>query len=81
MSNFYRITKHPESGQRLPAQWIDDHFGPHRYGIKFSDGKIFTESDIQAVEDPNPIGAEASHSKTIFYFWDESAVIRSRDKT
>lgn len=46
MSNFTRMTKHPETGEMRMADWLDDHFGRHRYGVRFPDGKIFDEAEI-----------------------------------
>lgn len=46
MSNFSQLTKHPETGKIEEADWLDDHFGRHRYGIRFADGQVFTPSQI-----------------------------------
>jgi hypothetical protein len=35
MSNYKRYTKHPEYGTWEEAQWIDNHFGEHNYGVIF----------------------------------------------
>lgn len=43
MSNYNRVTKHPETGQFEPADWLDCYFGPRRYGVKFADGQVFEE--------------------------------------
>lgn len=40
MSNYLRTTKHPKTGNWETAHWLDDHFGPHQYGVKFEDGTI-----------------------------------------
>jgi hypothetical protein len=45
MSSFIRKTKHPNTGRYEDADWLDDYFGKHRYGVKFPDGKIF-EADL-----------------------------------
>jgi hypothetical protein len=46
MSNFKRITKHPNTGKFEEAEWLDDYFGKHKYGVKFpSDGNIYRDSD------------------------------------
>lgn len=52
MSNYQQFTKHPDTGKWEFATWIDDHFGHHRYGIKFRDEKIFREEQIELV---NPV--------------------------
>jgi hypothetical protein len=42
MSNFIKQTKNPMTGRWENAEWLDDHFGPHRYGVRFpSSGEIF----------------------------------------
>lgn len=35
MANYYRWTKHPKDKEFQVALWMDDYFGPHRYGIQF----------------------------------------------
>lgn len=49
MSNYTQPTKHPETGEILAAEWIDDYFGRHKYGVRFPDGKIF---DARQIESP-----------------------------
>ena len=42
MSNYSALTRHPVTGTAEVADWIDDYFGRHRYGVLFkSDGRIF----------------------------------------
>ena len=42
MSNYHAPTKHPITGAIEMADWLDDHDGKHRYGVRFpSDGKIY----------------------------------------
>ena len=49
MSNFERLTEHPETGEMKSASWLDDYFGKHKYGVKFKgEDKIYKESEIQA---------------------------------
>lgn len=50
MSNFYKDTRHPITGEIEPALWIDDYFGRHRYGVMFLDGRIFREDEIESDE-------------------------------
>jgi len=40
MSTFNRLTKNLSTGKWEVATWIDDHFGRHKYGVKFPDGTI-----------------------------------------
>ena len=41
MSNYYRLTKHPITGKWGTAEWVDNYFGHHMYGVKFKDGCVF----------------------------------------
>lgn len=41
MSNYTADAIHPETGEIEEAEWLDDHYGRHRYGVRFKDGKIF----------------------------------------
>ena len=48
MSNFIAPTRYPdEAGEIQPATWLDDYFGPHEYGVRFPDGKVFHEREIR----------------------------------
>ena len=50
MSNFTRITKHPDFGTFEEATWID--MGRIKgYAVLFKDGKIFREKDIKEWRD------------------------------
>lgn len=35
MSNYFQLTKHPVTGEIERAEWIDDYFGRHKYGVRF----------------------------------------------
>lgn len=35
MSSYTRETKHPKTGKWERADWIDDMFGSHHYGVVF----------------------------------------------
>lgn len=35
MSTYQRVTKNPITGKFELATWLDDYFGPHRYGVRF----------------------------------------------
>jgi hypothetical protein len=43
MSNYIEDTYHPETGEVFAAEWLDDYYGRHRYGVRFPDGKVFNE--------------------------------------
>lgn len=47
MSDFYQTAKHPKTGEVELAQWIDDYFGPHQYGVRFQDGTVFHADRIE----------------------------------
>lgn len=47
MSNFRQNTKHPVTGDFEWADWLDNYFGPHKYGVMFPDGKIFNPEVIE----------------------------------
>ena len=44
MSNFLKKTKNPRTGKFEMATQLDNYFGQHNYGVKFKDGKIYTEN-------------------------------------
>lgn len=47
MSNYKKLTRHPKTGEWVEADWLDDYFGPHHYGVKFPDGTV---EDLREVE-------------------------------
>lgn len=47
MSSYTKLTKHPKTGKWLMAEWLDDYFGQHRYGIRFPNGEIFDERKVK----------------------------------
>lgn len=46
MSSYLKESKHPHTDKWEMAAWLDDHFGLHRYGVKFLDGKVFDVRDF-----------------------------------
>lgn len=56
MSSYYKTTKHPVTDKWERANWIDDCFGPHKYGVEFSDGNIYNpeEMELETREDVEP---------------------------
>lgn len=47
MSSYIKTTKHPETGAIEQAEWLDDYFGQHNYGVRFpSDGKVFRADEF-----------------------------------
>jgi len=43
MSSYKRLTKHPITGEWKNAWWLDDFFGHHRYGVRFTEGDDLSE--------------------------------------
>ncbi len=68
MSNYAALTKHPETGEWVNATWVDDHFGRHRYGVFFPDGKVFREEQIDGVD----IYGVSDDESTTIQHWDKS---------
>lgn len=46
MSNYFQLTQHPDTGKMENAEWLDDYFGKHKYGVRFPDGKVFDERSL-----------------------------------
>lgn len=42
MSSYLKTTKNPETGKFEIAAWLDDYFGRHRYGVKLSNGSVYS---------------------------------------
>jgi hypothetical protein len=51
MSSYIRRTKNPRTGEFEDAEWIDDHFGRHQYGVSLSSsGQIYGTNDSRKWE-------------------------------
>jgi len=47
MSSYSKITKHPITGKWEMAQWLDDYFGKHHYGVRFpSEDKVYNPDEV-----------------------------------
>jgi hypothetical protein len=57
MSNFIRRTKNPDTGQFEDAEWLDDYFGRHRYGVRFPGGGVVKVADGYDWEFEDPTSA------------------------
>lgn len=44
MSDFIRRTKNPKTGRFEEAEWLDNYYGPHQYGVRFPDGTVYPET-------------------------------------
>jgi len=47
MSNFPSKAYHPMTGELETVAMLDNHFGHGEYGVKFPDGDIFREADVE----------------------------------
>jgi hypothetical protein len=47
MSNYYSKAINPETGKLEEAVFLDDYFGKHEYGVKFSNGNLYKIKDIK----------------------------------
>ena len=54
MSNYSAKTFHPITKTLEDADWLDDHFGHHQYGVRFAGGDIFKAHRCEQV---GPIAA------------------------
>ena len=50
MSNYQKVTRHPFNGKYEVAQWLDDYFAPHVYGVQFSDGKVYPVDMVEKAQ-------------------------------
>jgi len=50
MSNYYEDTVHPFTKAVEKAEWLDDYFGKHQYGVRFLDGQIFKADECAVVD-------------------------------
>lgn len=48
MSSYIDKAVHPETGIEEDASYLDDYFGKHEYGVRFSDGKVFRIHEVIA---------------------------------
>jgi hypothetical protein len=46
MSDYRAPAYNPESGRVEEADWIDNHFGHHIYGVKFGDGQVWHVANV-----------------------------------
>lgn len=54
MSSFYKPTKHPETGKWENAEWLDNYFAQHGYGVRFPDGSVWNPDETKLeTQDPS----------------------------
>lgn len=51
MSDFIRETIHPIKRVAERAEWLDDYYGKHQYGVRFPDGQVFHEDVVREAEE------------------------------
>lgn len=42
MSNYKGLARHPMTDTLEVAEWLDDYFTKHVYGVRFSDGNVYS---------------------------------------
>lgn len=48
MSNFTRVAWNPRERVARAANWLDDYFGRHQYGVKFDgDDKVYRPEEVE----------------------------------
>lgn len=47
MSSFIKETKNPRTKKMEKAEWLDDYFGHRIYGIRFPDGRVYEEDELE----------------------------------
>ena len=48
MSSYMKLTRQPDGDQGWHmAQWLDDYFGRHQYGVFFPNGKVYRADDYE----------------------------------
>lgn len=47
MSNYQQETQNPLTKKWEMATWMDDYFGHHNYGVRFSDGTIYNPREVE----------------------------------
>jgi hypothetical protein len=50
MSHNRTEARHPITGEIEQADYLDDYFGPHEHGVRFDDGRIYTQAYLERVE-------------------------------
>jgi hypothetical protein len=64
MSNFTRAAYNPKERVVRAAAWLDNHFGPHRYGIAFDgDPVVYQPSQVEIPLDVVFVPMSAKDSK------------------
>lgn len=54
MSHFSDYARHPKTGKIELANFIDDFFGKHRYGVRFPSDNTTYDPDVHNIERVKP---------------------------
>lgn len=47
MSSYISKAINPRTGKEEDALFLDDYYGKHRYGVRFSDGHTYKLEDVE----------------------------------
>jgi len=47
MSNYRASAINPKTGKGEEATFLDNYWGPSKYGVKFKDGKVYRKDDLE----------------------------------
>lgn len=61
MSTYYKQTKNPATGKFEKAEWRDDYFGSHHYGVFFNNGSIIDPWKVELETEENYSHLSHSH--------------------
>lgn len=50
MSSFQREAINPKTGEIELADFLDDYYGRHQYGVKFNDGCVYKEEEVKQID-------------------------------
>lgn len=67
MSNYKQLTKNPRTGEFEEAEWLDDYFGRHHYGVRFKDGTIYDTWKVELItfDDPEEFVKQAREAGVV----------------
>jgi len=54
MSNYITKAKNPITGKIEDAEFLDDYYGKHQYGVRFADGHTYQEEEAVGYPRPSP---------------------------
>ena len=47
MSSFNSKAINPITKKEEDAEFLDDYYGSHKYGVRFSDGRVYPREEIE----------------------------------